>query len=32
MKKSINSSKRAALYMAEGGLIAALYVVLTMLG
>ena len=31
MKKSINSSKRAALYMAEGGLIAALYVVLTML-
>ena len=31
MKNRINSSKRAALYMAEGGLIAALYVVLTML-
>ena len=31
MKKSINSSKKVALYMAEGGLIAALYVVLTML-
>ncbi len=31
MKNRINSSRRAALYMAEGGLIAALYVVLTML-
>ena len=31
MKKSIQSSRRMVLYMAEGGLIAALYVVLTML-
>lgn len=31
MKKSMYSSKRTALYMAEGGLIAALYVVLTIL-
>lgn len=31
MKKRVNSSKKIALYMAEGGLIAALYVVLTML-
>lgn len=31
MKKQRNSSRRLALYMAEGGLIAALYVVLTML-
>ncbi len=31
MKNRKNSSKRVALYMAEGGLIAALYVVLTLL-
>ncbi len=31
MKTQRNSSRRLALYMAEGGLIAALYVVLTML-
>jgi uncharacterized membrane protein len=31
MKNRINSSKRIALYLAQGGLIAAMYVLLTML-